>query len=252
MALLGINIDHIATVRQVRGTLYPDPVSAAKLAELGGADAIVCHLREDRRHIQDQDVIFLRKSIDTKLTLEMAATDDMINFALKIKPDTACFVPEKREELTTEGGLDIKNNFKHIQNAIARLKDASIRVSLFIEPNPEHIALAKEAGASIIEIHTGAYCEVVHNAWREKTSATIERELQRIIEAGWYAQSLNLQVNAGHGIDYSNIIDLVKGFRKNNITITEYNIGHSIISKSLFVGLKKAVSDMKKLLNPTA
>src|SRR3989338_9970433 len=248
MALLGVNIDHIATVREVRGTLYPDPISAAKLAELGGADAIVCHLREDRRHIQDHDVITLRKSIDTKLTLEMATTPEMLNFAQRVKPDTACFVPEKREELTTEGGLDIKNNFKHIQDAVARLKDAGIRVSLFIEPTPEHIALAKEAGASVIEIHTGAYCETVHNAWREKSTAKIEMELQKIIEAAQYAASLNLQVNAGHGIDYSNIIDLVKGFKKNNITITEYNIGHSIIAKSLFVGLKKAVSDMKKLI----
>ena len=248
MALLGVNIDHIATVREVRGTLYPDPISAAKLAELGGADAIVCHLREDRRHIQDHDVITLRKSIDTKLTLEMATTPEMLNFAQRVKPDTACFVPEKREELTTEGGLDIKNNFKHIQDAVARLKDAGIRVSLFIEPTPEHIALAKEAGASVIEIHTGAYCETVHNAWREKSTAKIEMELQKIIEAAQYAVSLNLQVNAGHGIDYSNIIDLVKGFKKNNITITEYNIGHSIIAKSLFVGLKKAVSDMKKLI----
>ena len=248
MGLLGVNIDHIATVREVRGTLYPDPISAAKLAELGGADAIVCHLREDRRHIQDHDVITLRKSIDTKLTLEMATTPEMLNFAQRVKPDTACFVPEKREELTTEGGLDIKNNFKHIQDAVARLKDAGIRVSLFIEPTPEHIALAKEAGASVIEIHTGAYCETVHNAWREKSTAKIEMELQKIIEAAQYAASLNLQVNAGHGIDYSNIIDLVKGFKKNNITITEYNIGHSIIAKSLFVGLKKAVSDMKKLI----
>ena len=248
MGLLGVNIDHIATVREVRGTLYPDPISAAKLAELGGADAIVCHLREDRRHIQDHDVITLRKSIDTKLTLEMATTPEMLNFAKRVKPDTACFVPEKREELTTEGGLDIKNNFKHIQDAVARLKDAGIRVSLFIEPTPEHIALAKEAGAAVIEIHTGAYCETVHNAWREKSTAKIEMELQKIIEAAQYAASLNLQVNAGHGIDYSNIIDLVKGFKKNNITITEYNIGHSIIAKSLFVGLKKAVSDMKKLI----
>ena len=248
MGLLGVNIDHIATVREVRGTLYPDPISAAKLAELGGADAIVCHLREDRRHIQDHDVITLRKSIDTKLTLEMATTPEMLNFAQRVKPDTACFVPEKREELTTEGGLDIKNNFKHIQDAVARLKDAGIRVSLFIEPTPEHIALAKEAGAAVIEIHTGAYCETVHNAWREKSTAKIEMELQKIIEAAQYAASLNLQVNAGHGIDYSNIIDLVKGFKKNNITITEYNIGHSIIAKSLFVGLKKAVSDMKKLI----
>ena len=248
MGLLGVNIDHIATVREVRGTLYPDPISAAKLAELGGADAIVCHLREDRRHIQDHDVITLRKSIDTKLTLEMATTGEMLNFAQRVKPDTACFVPEKREELTTEGGLDIKNNFKHIQDAVARLKDVGIRVSLFIEPTPEHIALAKEAGAAVIEIHTGAYCETVHNAWREKSTAKIEMELQKIIEAAQYAVSLNLQVNAGHGIDYSNIIDLVKGFKKNNITITEYNIGHSIIAKSLFVGLKKAVSDMKKLI----
>ena len=248
MALLGVNIDHIATVREVRGTLYPDPVSAAKLAELGGADAIVCHLREDRRHIQDRDVLTLRDSIDTKLTLEMAVTEEMVNFALKVKPDTACFVPEKREELTTEGGLDIKNNFIHIQNAIAKLREAGIRVSLFIDPNPENITIAREAGASVVEIHTGAYCEAVHNAWKERNSDRIERELHKIIEAGATAHSLKLEVNAGHGIDYNNIVDLVNGFKKNNIAITEYNIGHSIIAKSLFVGLKKAVSDMKKLV----
>ncbi len=234
---LGVNIDHVATLREARHTRTPDPVSAAKLAELGGADAIVCHLREDRRHIQDNDVEELRKSIETKLTLEMAVTQEMLKIASKIKPDTACLVPEKRHELTTEGGLDVISSFHAVQEAIAQLKESGIRVSLFIDPKEDQIGMAKEAAAEVIELHTGKYCDSLD-----------EVELNRLIKAAQFAQSIGLECNAGHGLDYSNIESIVTAFKKNNIVIHEYNIGHSIISRAVFIGLKKAVSEMKTLV----
>ncbi|MBI2608025.1 MAG: pyridoxine 5'-phosphate synthase [Deltaproteobacteria bacterium] len=238
MSYLGVNIDHIATIRQARGTFYPDPASAARLAELGGAHSIVCHLREDRRHIQDDDVFLLRKFVTTKLTLEMAVTEEMLKIASDLKPNTACFVPEKREELTTEGGLDVKGRFQEIKEALHKLQSKNILVSLFIDPDCEQIGLAKEAGATMIELHTGIYCEAAHK----------NQELDRLVKAAQFAESLGLICNAGHGIDYSNVQILVSYLKQNKIMIHEYNIGHSIIARSLFTGIQKAVTDMRNLI----
>ena len=236
MAKLGLNVDHIATVRQARGGAEPDPVTAAALGELAGAEGITIHLREDRRHIQDRDLEILRRTVKTKLNLEMAATQEMVRIALKTKPEQVTLVPEKRQELTTEGGLDVIINLKSITDAVKRLRDGGIVVSLFVDPNQEQIKSANKTGADSIEIHTGAYAEAT--TWKEQ-----ERELEAIDTAIKLARKVGLGVNAGHGLNYVNIKALaaIGG-------IEEYNIGHSIIARSMYVGLDRAVKDMVELI----
>ncbi len=233
---LGINIDHIATLRQARGTAYPDLLEAAFLVKEAGADAITIHLREDRRHIQDADVYQIRKQVNTRLNLELAATDEMIDIACDVHPDDACVVPEKREELTTEGGLDIIGQFDRLQKATQKLTEHEIRVSLFIEPTIEHIKRVPDIGAPVIELHTGTYANATGDAQK--------RELDRIIEATEYAKSLGIQVNAGHGLDYSNTTAIAK-----IPEISELNIGHSIVSRAVFVGISRATRQMIEVMN---
>jgi pyridoxine 5-phosphate synthase len=236
MAKLGLNVDHIATVRQARGGVEPDPVTAAAMGELAGAEGITIHLREDRRHIQDRDLEILRRTVKTKLNLEMAATQEMVRIALKVKPEQVTLVPEKRQELTTEGGLDVILNAKQIADAVKRLKDGGVIVSLFVDPNQEQIKAASKSGADYIEIHTGAYAEAT--GWPNQ-----ERELEAIDTAIKLARKVGLGVNAGHGLNYVNIKPLaaIGG-------IEEYNIGHSIISRAVLTGLERAVRDMVELI----
>ncbi len=232
---LGVNIDHIATLRQARGTSYPDLIEAAFLAEEAGANAITIHLREDRRHIQDQDVYDLRKTIKTRMNLELAATDEMVNIACDVHPEDACVVPEKREELTTEGGLDVIGQYDRIFKATKQLKENDIRVSLFIEPNVEHIKRVLEIGAPVIELHTGTYA----NASGDEQ----KKELDRIIEATVFAHEQGIHVNAGHGLDYSNTtaIAAIPQMR-------ELNIGHSLISRAVFVGISRATQQIIEVM----
>lgn len=232
---LGVNIDHVATVRQARRAAVPDPLEAALLAEKAGADGITVHLREDRRHIQDHDVEGLRRRIGTKLNLEMAVTPAMVAFAEKLRPNDACFVPEKREELTTEGGLDVIAQRVKVTEAVARLQACGIHVSLFIDPDRAQIEAAREAGAHAIEIHTGAYCNAGGGA-REK-------ECQTIATAASLARSLGLEVHAGHGLDYENVLPVAR-----IPEVVELNIGHSIIARAVMVGIEQAVREMKELL----
>lgn len=236
MAKLGVNIDHVATVRQARGGVEPDPVTAAAIAEFAGADGITVHLREDRRHIQDRDLNLLRKTIKTRLNLEMAATDEMVSIAQQIRPDMCTLVPEKRLELTTEGGLDVRCHMEHIKSAVERLRGAGIPVSLFIDADPDQIKAADKVGADYIEIHTGLFAEAAN--WKSE-----ENELIRIENGVKLAQKLGLGVNAGHGLNYSNIkrLSSIRG-------IEEYNIGHSIISRAVMAGLDRAVRDMIELV----
>jgi pyridoxine 5-phosphate synthase len=236
MAKLGLNVDHIATVRQARGGIEPDPVTAAALGELAGAEGITIHLREDRRHIQDRDLDILRRTVKTKLNLEMAATQEMVRIALKVKPEQVTLVPEKRQELTTEGGLDVIVHAKLITDAVKRLRDGGVVVSLFVDPNQEQIKAANKTGADCIEIHTGAYAEAI--GWPAQ-----ERELEAIDTAIKLARKVGLVVNAGHGLNYVNIKALaaIGG-------IEEYNIGHSIIARAMLVGLDRAVKDMVELI----
>jgi pyridoxine 5-phosphate synthase len=236
MAKLGLNVDHIATVRQARGGSEPDPVTAAALGELAGAEGITIHLREDRRHIQDRDLEILRRTVKTKLNLEMAATQEMVRIALKVKPEQVTLVPEKRQELTTEGGLDVIVHAKLITDAVKRLHDGGVVVSLFVDPNQEQIKAANKTGADCIEIHTGAYAEAI--GWPDQ-----ERELEAIDTAIKLARKVGLGVNAGHGLNYVNIKSLaaIGG-------IEEYNIGHSIIARAMLVGLDRAVKDMVELI----
>ncbi|MFZ2631434.1 MAG: pyridoxine 5'-phosphate synthase [Desulfosalsimonadaceae bacterium] len=236
MAGLAVNIDHIATLRQARGVNYPDPVAAAVLAELAGADGIVAHLREDRRHIQDRDVHLLKQTVQTKLILEVAASDEMIQIARDIKPDLATLVPEKRAELTTEGGLDVITHADLLADAIGRLHDRKIPVSLFVDPDPAQIQRAKAIQADFIEIHTGAFCDAIDDS--DKDAA-----FSKIIEAAKTASRLNLGVNAGHGLCYRSI-KRFKGLKE----INEFSIGHSIVSRASLVGMKQAVSDMIALI----
>jgi len=238
VAKLGVNIDHVATVRQARGVDEPDPVTAAALAELAGADGITVHLREDRRHIQDRDVYLLRRTVKTRLNLEMAATDEMVGIALKVRPDCVTMVPEKREELTTEGGLDVLRHRQVLSNAIDLLQDADILVSLFVAPDGEQIKEAHRLGADYIEIHTGAYCEA-------RSAEAREAELGRIQEAIRLGNKLGLGVNAGHGLNYRNVQAVVALGG-----IDEFNIGHSIISRAVLVGLERAVREMGALVRP--
>lgn len=235
--LLGVNIDHIATIRQARGTRYPEPLQAALVAEQAGADGITLHLREDRRHIQERDVEMMIGMLQSRMNLEMAATREMLVFAERIAPSDCCLVPEKREELTTEGGLDVAGDREHLSRYCTVLADAGIRVSLFIDADKVQIEAANEVGVPVIEIHTGCYAEA-------KTLEEQRKELQRIREAVAYGRLLGLQVNAGHGLDYHNVqaIAAIEG-------IAELNIGHSIIARALFSGLDQAVREMKQLLN---
>jgi len=236
MAKLGVNVDHVATIRQARGGAEPDPVTAAAIAELAGADGITIHLREDRRHIQDRDLKLLRQTVRTRLNLEMAATDEMVAIALQTKPDMCTLVPEKRLELTTEGGLDVRCNMESLKSAVDRLRGGGIPVSLFIDADPDQIKAADKVGADYIEIHTGIFAEATD--WKSE-----EGELVRIENAVKLAQKLGIGVNAGHGLNYANIkrMTTVRG-------IEEYNIGHSIISRAVMVGLERAVRDMVELI----
>ncbi len=236
MAKLGVNVDHIATIRQARGVSEPDPVTAAAIAELAGADGITVHLREDRRHIQDRDVEILRKTVKTRLNLEMALTDEMVAIALRVLPDSVTLVPEGRHELTTEGGLDVCLLQSTLKEKISLMRQAGIVVSLFIEPDIDQIKASHRVGADYIEIHTGTYCDA-------RISAERNLQLQRIEMAVSAARKLGLGVNAGHGLDYRNIAPVValKG-------IEEFNIGHSIISRAALVGMDQAVREMIALI----
>jgi pyridoxine 5-phosphate synthase len=232
---LGVNIDHVATLRQARGVDYPDPVQAALLAERAGADSITLHLREDRRHIQDADLWRLRDVMQTHMNLEMAVTDEMLGIVESVKPQDCCLVPEKREELTTEGGLDVAGQLAKVRDACSRLASSGIRASLFIDPDQAQLDAAAAAGAPVVELHTGAFAEV-----RGRQQA---RELQKIIAAAAYGQSLGLVINAGHGLHYENVA-LVARIPQ----IVEFNIGHAIVARAVFDGFAVAVSEMKRLM----
>ncbi len=236
MIQLGVNIDHVATLRQARGTTYPSPVQAALMAEMAGADAITLHLREDRRHIQDHDVEALRPILGTRMNLEMAVTDEMLAIACRIKPADVCLVPERRAELTTEGGLDVVTQAAKIRHACAVLADAGIRVSLFIDADLNQLDAAQACGAPVIEIHTGRFAEAHHK--NEQT-----HELQRIMQAAVHGRQLGLQVNAGHGLHYHNVqpVAAIPG-------IAELNIGHAIVAQAVFTGWEAAIREMKRLM----
>ena len=231
MTRLHVNVDHVATLRQARGVDYPDPVPAAAICEMAGAQGITIHLREDRRHILDRDLDLMRRTVQTMLNLEMAATDDMVRIACSVRPDICTLVPEKREERTTEGGLAVAYDSKRISEAVAKLKEAGIRVSLFIDPKKDEIEASSEAGADMVEIHTGDYCNA--------TSNDREMELARIVEAARLASGLKMGVAAGHGLHYHNV-----GPVASIPEVVELNIGHSIISRAVFVGIEAAVRQM--------
>jgi pyridoxine 5-phosphate synthase len=236
MIKLGVNIDHVATLRQARKTIYPDPLQAAMEAELAGADAITLHLREDRRHIQERDVEMLRRMLTTRMNLEMAATDEMLTFARRLRPHECCLVPERRQELTTEGGLDVVNLRSQLTDVCAQLSEVGVRVSLFIDPVEAQIESAFKCGAPVVEIHTGHYAEAVDRLRQQNELVRIERAVQA-------ARELRLQVNAGHGLHYHNVQDIaaLPG-------ITELNIGHAIVARAIFVGFREAVREMKRLI----
>ncbi len=236
MIKLGVNIDHVATIRQARGTKYPSVVQAALRAEQSGADSITLHLREDRRHMQDADVRALRGLLQTRMNLECAVTDEMIGIALEVSPQDVCLVPERREERTTEGGLDVVGNFTNVQKAVGKLSDAGIRVSLFIGPDVAQIDAAKKTGAPVIELHTGTFADA-------ENSIDKARELARIQHAVNHALSLGLIVNAGHGLHYHNVHEIASIHG-----IEELNIGHAIVAHALFVGWDNAVREMKALI----
>ncbi len=234
--ILGVNVDHVASIRQARFTRYPDPVHAAYIAEMAGAQVITFHLREDRRHIQERDVAILKQTVACRTNLEMAITPEMLDIAVDTGPDDCCLVPEKRQELTTEGGLDVMGQLEHVRPAVERLSVADIRVSLFIDPDIDQIDAAVECGAPAIELHTGSYAELEGQARL--------KELRRIIEAAEYADSRGLVVNAGHGLDYANgaAIAVIPQIR-------ELNIGHSIIARAIFTGMDTAVREMLSIMN---
>ncbi len=236
MIRLGVNIDHVATVRQARGGTYPDPVAAAAIVEMAGADGIVVHLREDRRHIQDRDLAILRKTVKSKLNLEMAANDEIIEIALQTRPDMVTIVPERRQEVTTEGGLDVETYYEKLARMTQRMHDRGIFVSMFIDPDLRAIELSRKMGSDAVELHTGRYCDAL-------TLKEREEEFERIRVAVEEGLKQGLQVNAGHGLNYFNVkpIAALPG-------IEELNIGHSIIARAIFVGLDQAVRDMKMLI----
>lgn len=237
MRKLGVNIDHVATVRQARKTTEPDPVWAAAMAELGGADQITVHLRQDRRHIQDRDLDLLIETVNVTLNLECACVDEMLDIACRTKPDQVCLVPEKREEISTEGGLDVVAGRDRVADSVKRLQDAGIYVSLFIDPDKEQIEIAKQINAQAVELHTGTYANAKNESDRLK-------ELNRLADGGQFAIACGLRMDAGHGLTYSNVIPVaqIPG-------MAELNIGHSIVSRSIFVGMQQAVREMKELIN---
>ena len=232
---LGVNIDHVATLRNARGGVEPSVLDAAIISQNAGANAITVHLREDRRHILDNDVIEIKRALKINVNLEMAITDEMVEFALKVKPYSCCLVPEKRQELTTEGGLDVKGKFEQVKSAVERLQDAGIVVSLFIDPDYEQVKASYDTGADYIELHTGCYSNAKGD--------DVIREFERLKKAAILAQELGLNVNAGHGLNYQNVAEMkkIEGLK-------ELNIGHSIISRAIFVGLNNAVSEMVELI----
>ncbi|MBU3624672.1 pyridoxine 5'-phosphate synthase [Polynucleobacter sp. JS-Safj-400b-B2] len=232
---LGINIDHVATLRNARGTVYPDPLRAAALAEEAGADLITLHLREDRRHIKDADLLALRPLIKTRMNLECAVTPEMIDIACKVKPHDVCLVPEKREEVTTEGGLDVLGHFDAVKVATKKLIDSGIRVSLFIDPEEKQIQAAKEVGATVVELHTGRYADL--------SGVEQVKELERIRKAAIFGKSIGLRVNAGHGLHEGNVKPIAA-----IAELSELNIGHAIVAEALFKGWLKAIIDMKALM----
>lgn len=232
---LGINIDHVATLRNARGTIYPDPIKAAQLAEEYGADLITLHLREDRRHIKDADLVKMRPLIKTRMNLECAVTPEMIEIACQVKPHDVCLVPEKRQEVTTEGGLDVVGHFESVKNATQRLIQAGITVSIFIDPDEQQIAKAKETGATVIELHTGKYADT--------EGAEQAKELERIKAAAKYGQSIGLKVNAGHGLHEGNVQAIAE-----ILEIAELNIGHAIVAEAVFKGWKAAIQDMRAIM----
>jgi pyridoxine 5-phosphate synthase len=232
MALLCVNVDHIATIRQARRAQEPDPVQAAMLAELAGASGITCHLREDRRHIQDRDVELLRRLVKTKLNLEMAVTEEMIRIAIALKPDMATLVPERREELTTEGGLDVRGHLDAVTRTVRTLQGEGIAVSLFIDPDPEQVSDSARAGAELVELHTGMYAEAGDRK-------ALQNEMARLIKATTQARKLGLRVNAGHGLNYRNV-----GPVATIPEVEELNIGHSVIARAALVGMERAVREM--------
>lgn len=232
---LGINIDHVATLRNARGTVYPDPLKAAHLAEEAGADLITLHLREDRRHIKDADLLALRPLIQTRMNLECAVTPEMINIACRVQPHDVCLVPEKREEVTTEGGLDVLGHYEAVKAATTQLKNAGIRVSLFIDPEEKQIQAAKEVGATVVELHTGRYADL--------SGEQQAQELERIRKAAQFGKSIGLRVNAGHGLHEGNVMPVAA-----IAELSELNIGHAIVAEALFKGWQKAIIDMKTLM----
>ena len=232
---LGINIDHVATLRNARGTVYPDPLKAARLAEEAGADLITLHLREDRRHIKDTDLMALRPLIQTRMNLECAVTPEMINIACQVQPQDVCLVPEKREEVTTEGGLDVIGHFEVVKAATTQLKAAGIRVSLFIDPEERQIQAAKDVGATVVELHTGRYADLAGDQQKQ--------ELERIRKAAQFGKSIGMRVNAGHGLHEGNVIPVAA-----IAELSELNIGHAIVAEALFKGWQKAITDMKALM----
>lgn len=237
MARLSVNVDHVATVRQARLVVEPDPVTAALKAELAGADSITVHLREDRRHIQDRDLFLLKRIAKTGINLEMAATAEMLGIALEVKPDMVTFVPEKRKELTTEGGLNVKKDMDSLKKFTASLKEAGIRVNLFIDPEPEAVKDSHRIDADGVELHTGRYADA------PKSGGDRERELKRVYDSAAIGARLGLKVHAGHGLDYMNIKDVVRIDE-----IEEFAIGFSIIARSIYVGIEEAVREMKRLI----
>ena len=232
---LGINIDHVATLRNARGTIYPDPLKAARLAEEAGADLITLHLREDRRHIKDADLMALRPLIQTRMNLECAVTPEMINIACQVQPQDVCLVPEKREEVTTEGGLDVIGHFEVVKAATTQLKAAGIRVSLFIDPEERQIQAAKDVGATVVELHTGRYADLAGDQQKQ--------ELERIRKAAQFGKIIGMRVNAGHGLHEGNVIPVAA-----IAELSELNIGHAIVAEALFKGWQKAITDMKALM----
>jgi pyridoxine 5-phosphate synthase len=237
MARLAVNVDHVATLREARGATYPDPVAAAFAAETAGADGIVVHLRGDRRHIQERDVRLLKKIVQTKLILEMAATSEMLGIALDIKPDCVTLVPETREELSTEGGLDLLTHKNHVREAVYTLKNAGIDVCIFIDPDLDQIKMAHKIDTDMIEIHTGAFCDAT-------TKQDKQKEFLRIVDAAKIGTKLKLEANVGHGICY-NTVKAFKGLSE----ISEFSIGHSIVARSILTGMDQAVRDMKQLIS---